>query len=174
MAARRSAAGDRSSAVNKLRGAVIFLLQRTAALVFGYAGLSKIRSPQPFADSIAAFRLLPASINNLLALGLPPFELLVGLLLLIGWQTRVAAFGGLAATGVFFFALVTALARSLPVECGCFGDTHSSLAPALRLWLGIGRDVFLMGALLIIYLDAKSRKSHPVSQTDRGVQSPGL
>ena len=43
--------------------------------IFIYAGIDKIRDPLQFADSIAAFAILPAVFINLLALGLPPFEI---------------------------------------------------------------------------------------------------
>ncbi len=51
------------------------------AAVFIYAGIDKIRDPLQFADSIAAFAILPAVLINLLAMGLPPFEIACGLLL---------------------------------------------------------------------------------------------
>ena len=44
------------------------------AAIFIYAGIDKIRDPLQFADSIAAFGILPAILINLLALGLPPLE----------------------------------------------------------------------------------------------------
>ena len=128
-----------------------------AALVFVYAGWIKIQAPQTFADSIAAFQLLPAWTSNLLALGLPPYEMIVGGWLLSGWKTRSAAFCALAACGGFLLALFSALIRGLPVECGCFGEAHSSLAPTPRLWLAIGRDVLLGGAVALVYLAARRK-----------------
>ena len=52
------------------------------AAIFIYAGVDKIRDPLQFADSIAAFAILPAVFINLLALGLPSFEIACGILLL--------------------------------------------------------------------------------------------
>ena len=157
MDARRSTPGDHPFALNTFWRSFVTVLRLTVALIFCYAGWIKIQSPQAFADSIATFRLLPANLNNLLALGLPPFELLVGILLATGWKTRLAAFCALAASGVFLLALVSALVRGLPVECGCFGGEHSSLAPTPRLWLAIGRDVLLAGAVLVVYRDARRK-----------------
>lgn len=134
---------------------LIRALRVIAGLVFIYAGWSKLQSPQAFADSIATFQLLPARFNNLPALGLPPFEVIVGCSLLTGWKMRVAAFCGLAACGVFLAALASAMIRGLPVECGCFGEAHSPLTPGLRLWLAIGRDLLLGGAVALVYLDAR-------------------
>ena len=158
MVARWSAPGDGQAALNTAwRGRVIAVSRVAVALVFCYAGWIKMQTPQAFADSIATFQLLPARLSNLLALGLPPFELVVGILLLSGWKARLAAFCGLMATGVFLLALGSAIIRGLPVECGCFGDAPSSLAPAQRIWLAIGRDVLLAVALTVVHLHARRR-----------------
>ncbi|MGA7872757.1 MAG: MauE/DoxX family redox-associated membrane protein, partial [Candidatus Binatus sp.] len=68
------------SSDNSRRYAVLAVSIAVAA-VFIYAGVDKIRDPLQFADSIAAFAILPAVLINLLALGLPPFEIACGLLL---------------------------------------------------------------------------------------------
>jgi hypothetical protein len=53
---------------------LIFPLSLLLAAVFIYAGISKFRDPLQFADSIAAFAILPATLINLVALSIPPFE----------------------------------------------------------------------------------------------------
>lgn len=116
--------------------------------IFIYAGVLKILSPPPFADSIATFRLLPAPLINLLALGLPVFEVAVGGLLVVGRYVRAAALGVLVMTGVFAFALASALARGLPVDCGCFG---SKAASAGQAWVSLRRDLLLGAAAWLLY-----------------------
>ncbi len=116
--------------------------------MFMYAGITKIQAPQAFADSIATFQLLPNSIIHLLALGLPPFEVMTGLLLVAGWQKRAAAFAILILTGVFALALGQALARGLKVDCGCFGSGPPSV---WKTWASLGRDVLMMAAVGLIY-----------------------
>ncbi len=161
MAAGRFAAGNCSCALNPVKRGVVLGLRLAIAAVFCYAGWSKLQSPQAFADSIATFQLLPARLINLLALGLPPFELAVGLWLFIGWKVRTAAFCGGAASVIFLLALFSALLRGLPVECGCFGDAHSSLAPTPHLLLAMGRDLLLAGAVWVVYFDACRRQREP-------------
>ncbi len=158
MVARGFTPGGKPHALNSAWRTAIWGLRVLAGLVFIYAGWLKTQAPQDFADSVAAFQLLPTRLNNLLALGLPPFELAVGSLLLTGWKTRVAAFCGLASCGIFLLALVSAIIRGLPVECGCFGNGPSSIIPALRLPLAIGRDILLGGGVALVYFDAR-RKS---------------
>jgi uncharacterized membrane protein YphA (DoxX/SURF4 family) len=117
--------------------------------LFIYAGILKMRDVQQFADSIAAYRMLPVQSINVMALALPPFEIILGLLLLIGWKTRMAALGVTLLLGIFTLALFQALLRGLNIDCGCFG----SEAPApLKLWLSLGRDLLLFGFSLWLWL----------------------
>ena len=79
------------------------------AAVFMYAGAAKFSDPLQFADSIAAFAILPAAVINLLALSLPPFEIACGLLLLWPRTRRVGALAVALISVVFFVALSSAL-----------------------------------------------------------------
>lgn len=124
---------------------------------FIYAGAVKLRSPQDFADSIATFQLLPAALINLLALGLPPFEIIVGLLLVLDLRLRVAALACLIMTGGFAVALGLALARGIAVDCGCFGG--GGLPSVAKNWLALGRDILLCGAAISLYLQGKLNHS---------------
>ena len=159
MAARRTAPGDDGPlALKTFRQSGMDGLRIVVALVFCYAGWAKLRNPQAFADSIASFQLLPAPLIGPLALALPFFELGTGIWIVSHWKARTGVFCGLAASVIFFLALVSALARGLAVECGCFGgETSSSLTPLTRLWLAIGRDALLVGALAVLYCQKRGR-----------------
>ncbi len=116
--------------------------------LFVYAALLKIRSPQDFADSIAAYQILPSPVINLLALGLPLLELVCGILVLSGFFLRVGALGILALLAVFTAAITLALLRGLPIDCGCFGaQSWLDSGP----WTGLLRDLILLGASWFIY-----------------------
>ncbi|HUY17862.1 MAG TPA: MauE/DoxX family redox-associated membrane protein [Candidatus Binataceae bacterium] len=125
-------------------------------VAFIYAGASKLRDPLQFADSIAAFALLPAVLINLMALTLPPFEIACGLLMLRPRTRRVAALA-LALTAVMFFsALVSALARGLTLDCGCFGVGAPSRP---RMWLESGLNILLFAGALTVYLRSTASRS---------------
>ena len=98
---------------NSRRDYAVLAVSLAMAGIFIYAGIDKIRDPLQFADSIAAFGILPAVFINLLALGLPPFEIACGLLLL-GPRTR--RIGALAITllscNIFHSLGVRAASRS--------------------------------------------------------------
>jgi putative oxidoreductase len=126
------------------------------AAIFIYAGIDKIRDPLQFADSIAAFAILPAVFMNLLALGLPPFEIASGILLLVPWTRRVGALAITVLSVIFFTALASALLRGLTLDCGCFG-TGAPSRP--RMWLELGLDEVLFSGALFVYLRSVTRLS---------------
>jgi len=127
---------------------IIVLLRLVVGGVFIYAGITKIANPQAFADSVATFKVLPDGLINLLALALPPFEILVGAMLVIGYELRVASFASIFLTVVFAFALGQALLRGLEVDCGCFGSGKPSV---WKTWISLGRDLLLLTAAFLIY-----------------------
>ncbi len=118
------------------------------AAVFLYAGIMKAMDPATFADQIAAYRLLPNFLINHVALGLPIFEIVCGLLLLNNWQRRLALQSILLLTIVFAVFLISAIARGLHIDCGCFG---SSIIPLrFQLWFALGRDIILLAFTILV------------------------
>jgi putative oxidoreductase len=124
--------------------------------IFIYAGIDKIRDPLSFADGVAGFAILPAVLINLLALGLPPFEVACGLMLLGPWTRRVGALAVAVISLIFFTALASALLRGLTLDCGCFG-TGAPSRP--RMWLELGLDAVLFSAAVFVYLRSTIRLS---------------
>lgn len=126
------------------------------AVIFVYAGIDKIRDPLHFADNVAGFAILPAALINLLALGLPVFEVTSGLLLLGPRTRRIGALAVAAVSVMFFVALASALLRGLALDCGCFG-TGAPSRP--RMWPELGLDVLLSSGALFVYLRSLTRLS---------------
>ncbi len=137
------------SADNSRRNYAVLAVSIAVAAIFIYAGIDKIRDPLQFADSTAAFAILPAVLINLLALGLPPFEVACGVLLLAPRTRRVAALAVAVVTVMFFTALGSALLRGLTLDCGCFGVGAPSRP---RMWLELALDVALFSVALFVYL----------------------
>ena len=136
------------------RDYAIVAVSLTLSAVFIYAGIDKIRDPLQFADSIAAFAILPLVFINLLALGLPPFEMACGCLLLPPATRRVGALAVAVISVVFFTALASALLRGLTLDCGCFG-TGAPSRP--RMWLELGLDALFFSGSLFVYLRSTMR-----------------
>ncbi len=126
--------------------------------VFVYAGWLKIADPGPLADSIASFQILPRALVVPLALGLPPFELASGALLILGWPRRVATLAVLIVTAVFCAALLAALVRGITVDCGCFG---AGAPTALRMWVDLGRDLLMLLGAIVLYRASAPRANAP-------------
>jgi putative oxidoreductase len=126
------------------------------AAVFFYASIDKLRDPLQFADSVAAFAILPATLISPLALGLPPFEVACGLLLLWPRSRRIGALAVALISVVFFTALASALLRGLTLDCGCFGAGAPSRT---RMWQELGLDLLLFCGSLLIVL--RSRAPNP-------------
>ncbi len=123
-------------------------LSLVVGLVFVTAGVEKIRDPIPFANSIATFRIAPPAMTPFVTLVLPPFEILVGMLLVIGRWRRAAALATILLLTLFLTVLLQAWARGLPVDCGCFGSAGNS--PQSR-WLPLARDAILLAAAIHIW-----------------------
>lgn len=114
-----------------------------------YAGSIKVGNSQSFADSIATFQMLPYPMINLLALGLPVFEIMVGVMLVANFRTRWAALAACLLTTIFAVALAQALIRGLVVDCGCFGGGKPSAA---KTWMSLGRDLLLLAIAGLLYV----------------------
>jgi hypothetical protein len=141
---------------------VIIALRWGLAAVFIYAGTTKLGSPQNFSDSIATFAILPNSFINLMALALPPFEIIAGLAIITGIQRRPAILGLGGLTVIFIIALGTAILRGIPVDCGCFGSGKPSESGA---WVSLARDLVLLAVAIAIYLRESMINTQPNSVT---------
>jgi uncharacterized membrane protein YphA (DoxX/SURF4 family) len=115
------------------------------------AGYLKVGTPDKSQMAVRAYEMLPISVANFLGLILPPVEIVIGALLIVGALTRVmAALGGFTRF-VFIIAIAQAWARGLNIDCGCFGG-GGAVAPGETKYLQeILRDiglVFLAGYLI--------------------------
>ncbi len=96
-------------------------LRLLLAGVWLYAGLSKIGDPAGSVRAVRAYRLLPEWLAKGVGYGLPFVEITLAVLLLVGLATRLAAVLSVLLLVVFIAGLVSAAARGLRIECGCFG-----------------------------------------------------
>jgi putative oxidoreductase len=122
--------------------------------IFCYAALLKIADPVAFAGSVAAYQILPYFASYLTAAVLPFVELSCGLLLICGYRVKGSALIIAVMNLVFMVALVSAIARGLDIDCGCFKQGGSKTSP----WIALARDVvFLAMTFFVLKADA-SRK----------------
>jgi len=163
-----------SSPLN-LRRAVIWLGRLILGPIFIYAGYSKLLLPNThfwpyfflkfslstnianFAFQVDAFKLLPPWGVQFVALTLPPTEVALGLLMLIGWRLRIWASLLSVITLGFLVVVTRAYLLHMDINCGCFATPEPiNLQKILE-------DAALSGlALLMTYFAfIEARSPHP-------------
>jgi uncharacterized membrane protein YphA (DoxX/SURF4 family) len=85
------------------------------------AGGTKVSDLQGSVRAVHAYDLLPYGASQVVGAVLPFVEITVGLLLVVGFATRIAALAGSALLVVFIGGIASAWARGLRIDCGCFG-----------------------------------------------------
>lgn len=120
--------------------------------VWFWAGIAKIGDPAAAVRAVRAYRVLPEWLAQGVGYGLPFLELTLAVLLLVGLATRAAAAASAALLVVFLAGIVSAAARGLQIECGCFGGGGDLAAGQSTAYTGeIVRDsVFLLLAVLLV------------------------
>ena len=114
------------------------------------AGYLKVGSPDKSQMAVRAYELLPISVANFLGLVLPFFEIAIGLLLILGAGTRIAAALGGFTMFIFIIAIGQAWARGLNIDCGCFGGGGSVAPGQTRYLQEILRDAGLVALALFL------------------------
>jgi len=132
---------------------ILLVLRIGLGTVFIYAGALKWSDPWKFAEAVAAYKILPESLVNVVALVLPMLEMGAGLLMFTEKWAKIAALIIVLMCLVFFTALVWAIVHHLQVDCGCFGSGESTV---LGTWLPLGRDLVLLVTATWVYLRART------------------
>ena len=108
-------------------------VQIVLGLLFVAAGLPKVVDPPSFAHMIYNYRIVPASLVNLMALVMPWIELLSGMALILGlWRRSATALIAILLL-VFIVAISINLARGNVIDCGCFDVQAAGKSTAQRL-----------------------------------------
>jgi putative oxidoreductase len=158
-----------------LRRVIIWIGRLVLGGIFIYAGYSKIFlpiiHPHPpvgvalsfFAMQVDSYQLLPPWGVNFVAHTLPFAEVVLGLLLLIGWRLRIwAVIVTLIMVG-FFAAVVRSYALGLQINCGCFANPEPLTIKT------VFRDGSLaaLALLMTVFTFFEARQPHPWSPTNQ-------
>jgi uncharacterized membrane protein YphA (DoxX/SURF4 family) len=163
-----------SSPLN-FRRAFIWLGRLVLGVIFAYAGISKIFFPNThlwpmfvlrfsismnissFAQQVESYKLLPPSGVSFVAHTLPFAEILLGLLLLIGWRLRIwATLVTLIMMG-FLTVVTRAYLLHMDINCGCFATPEPI---SLKKIFEDGTLVAL-ALMMTIFSFQEARKPHP-------------
>lgn len=128
--------------------AVVIGARFVLATLFALAAVPKLLDPTSFARDVENYHLLPPELVALVAVLLPPVELVLALALVTGVHARGAAIltGGLLLA--FAGGMAQAIARGIDLDCGCFG---SALAMEVSGWT-IARNLVLFGLAMLVVM----------------------
>jgi len=145
--------------------------------IFVYAGFSKLLLPNTnlwplfvlkfsitmnislFAQQVESYKMISPEASQVVAHTLPFVEIVLGLLLLVGWRLRIWA-AAITAIMVGFLAVVTrAYLLHMDINCGCFGT------PEKLTGMTVVRDAAFVALALLttVFAFVEARKPHPWS-----------
>ncbi|HET9871105.1 MAG TPA: MauE/DoxX family redox-associated membrane protein [Propionibacteriaceae bacterium] len=132
--------------------------------VFIAAGLLKVVDPQSSVQAVRGYELLPPTLETAVGWGLPFAELGLGLLLAAGVFTRVVGALSAGLLLVFIGAVISAAARGLTIDCGCFGGGGLVAIGETDYGREIARDTGFL--LLAVWLIWQPRSRLSLERTD--------
>jgi len=136
----------------------VTLLRLALGGIFIYAAYVKLAEPwQLFSAGIRSYEILPDPLADLLARTLPWFELLVGILLVVGRWLRFSSVTMSALLMVFFSLMVRAAVKGQTIECGCFGPGETIS------WKTLLRDGSMLAGSLLLTLVAFVNRRKPAA-----------
>ena len=91
------------------------------AAIFIYAGYTKVQAPIQFAAAIEMYQILPPGAVLWVVKTLPWFEIVLGVLLILGLKIRYSAATAASILAVFVVVMAVTYARGIEADCGCFG-----------------------------------------------------
>jgi uncharacterized membrane protein YphA (DoxX/SURF4 family) len=117
-------------------------------LIFAASALAKLGDLHSFAEEVHNFKILPIALDHLVAMTLPWIELVAALALLLGVRARSGAIVVAFLMVVFTTGVLTAMARGLDIECGCFGTADGTRVGLLKVLENVGMlALALIGSL---------------------------
>lgn len=127
--------------------------------VFLVAGALKVTTPEAMAKATQAYQVLPHDLAAYVGYALPTIEIILGLLLLLGLFTRVAAVLTSLLLVAFVVGIAQAWARGLSIDCGCFGGGGTVAADETNYLQRLLEDVGLLACGLWLTLRPGARLS---------------
>ena len=128
---RRVLAWDVAGLVARLGLAAVWLL----------SGFEKASDPRETIVAVRSYELLSESLVGTMAATLPYLEISLGVLLVLGFATRLAASLSAVLLLVFIGGVISAAVRGLSIDCGCFGGGGTVAPGATTYTLEILRDI---------------------------------
>ncbi len=114
--------------------------------IFFYAGFLKINDLQSFELSIRNYQILNDPLVSILAITLPPLEIILGISILIKFLYQGALLIACMTMSLFIASLLSLLSRNIDINCGCLG-----LNTSVQIQIMIDILIVLMCIFLMKY-----------------------
>lgn len=108
-----------------VREGIVLAARLLLGAVMLWAGIQKLRLPWAFLDAVYAYELTGPMTGAVVAATLPWLEVILGLLLLIGFRTEEGLLAAALIMGFFVLAQISVVLRGLDAPCACFGAAAS-------------------------------------------------
>jgi len=145
------------------------VLRLVLGAVWLAAGLLKVNDAEGMVRSVRAFRILPEALVHPVAYSVPFLEIALGVLLIVGLAVRVTAAVSTLMFAVYIAANISAAARGLRIDCGCFSSGGDVSAGASTHYTSeLIRDSLLLAVAAVLawrpggYLAVDSLLDRPV------------
>jgi uncharacterized membrane protein YphA (DoxX/SURF4 family) len=140
---------------------ILRVLQLAARLLIGgvfiVAAAPKIANPEAFAEAIFRYQIVPHSLINVVAIGLPWLELVIGCLVMVSPRYRDAAALWIVLLLVAFtISIAFNIHRGIDVACGCF--TTDPQASRIGWWK-VAENIGLILAALLVFVQSLRRQA---------------
>lgn len=123
-----------------------FIFRIVLGIVFLYAAIGKIDNPAAFYKEIVNYNLFPNLLSQVFAIIIPWIELAIGIFLIFGIRIRSTSFICFVLLTTFTLLVISAWARGLNINCGCF--SHHIEYVGLKKVL---ENVFLILASVFVF-----------------------
>jgi len=163
------------------RRAIIWIGRLVLGGIFIYAGFSKLLLPNThlwpmfvlrfslsmnlssFAQQVESYKMISPEASQVVAHTLPFVEIVLGLLLLIGWRLRIWSAAVTLIMAGFLTAVTRAYLLHMDIDCGCFG------IPEKLTGMTVVRDGAFTALALIMTIFAfiEAREPHPWSVPEK-------
>lgn len=119
-------------------------------MLFLYSSAFKIMEPVQFAGVIGNYGILHRSLVPYAAIVLPSLEMILGLLLVLGFRVRSSSFLTMGLMAVFIIAISINVIRGNTFDCGCFELGRFGFSETISIGL-IGRDIAFFLLLFLVF-----------------------
>ncbi|OHD69429.1 MAG: hypothetical protein A2W19_05845 [Spirochaetes bacterium RBG_16_49_21] len=116
-----------------------------------FAGGIKIYDPESFGGLIARYDILPRILAGYAAVLIPVLEMVIGLLLVVGYKVRASSLMAVFLMALFIVSIGLNLMRGRSFDCGCFDVRRIGLDinETISAWLVVRDSVFLVAFALL-------------------------